>query len=321
MKQYTIGVDFGTLSVRAVLVRIRDGSVAASAEYTYPHGVISDCLPSGEPLVREFALQHPMDYWEGLLTIIPRIMEKSGAAGDEVAAIGVDFTCSTTLPTLADSTPLCTLPAFSHEPNAYVKLWKHHATSQAQRIEAIARDMHISWLRNSGGRISPEWPLPKLLQLLEEAPALFDQTDVYLEAGEWIVWRLTGVLSRSESLADSKNLHEKGYPPPAFFARVHPRFENILDRQFRGPVIPLTYPAGGLTDEAARLLSLSPGTPVIPAMVDSHAGAPGAGLMEPGVLLSVLGTSACHILLSEENLDITGIAAKGQDGILTGLCN
>ena len=321
MKQYTIGVDFGTLSARAVLVQIQDGAVIAAAECAYPHGVMSDALPSGKRLGRGWALQHPMDYLQALEEIIPKLMQASGISAHQVAGIGTDFTCSTTLPTLADGTPLCTLPAFSDEPNAYVKLWKHHADSQAQRIEAIAREMDISWLRNTGGRISPEWPLPKLLQVLEEAPALFEQTDVYLEAGEWIVWLLTGRLTRSASLADSKNFHEKGYPPAAFYARVHPRFSDILEKQFRGQVIPLTGCAGYLTEEMANRLSLVPGIPVSPVMVDSQAGAPGAGLSGPGVLLSVLGTSACHILMSNDNLDITGIAAKSMDGILPGLCN
>ncbi|MBE5786203.1 MAG: ribulokinase [Clostridiales bacterium] len=320
MNCYALGIDFGTLSARAALVSVADGAVAASASHDYPHGVMSHTLPCGKPLGPGWALQHPMDYLQALEAIVPAVLKKAGVRGDQVRAIGVDFTTSTTLPTLADGTPLCTLPEFLHEPNAYVKLWKHHADSQARHIESIAREMGISWLHNTGGRISPEWPLPKLMQILEECPALFDKTDLYLEAGDWIVWQLTGQFSRSASYADSKNFHENGYPPPAFFEKVHPRFAGILDHQFRGPVLPLVSCAGILTERMAEKLHLPAGIPVAPAMVDSHAGAPGAGVDGAGILLSALGTSACHILMDEKNLDITGIAAKGMEGIVPGLC-
>lgn len=320
MKQYAIGIDFGTLSARAVIVQTKDGKAVSSAAFDYPHGVMSDCLPSGKKLCRGWALQHPRDYLLALEHIVPAALANAGLSGDEIAAIGVDFTTSTTLPTLADGTPLCMLPEFSDEPNAYVKLWKHHAEFQARHIEKIAREMGLSWLRNTGGRISPEWPLPKLMQILEECPACFEKTDLYIEAGDWIVWQLTGQFSRSASYAESKNFYENGYPPPEFFETVHPRFSNLLNEAFRGPVLPLVSCAGTLTEKMACRLHLPAGIPVAPAMVDSHAGVPGAGIDGPGKLLSVLGTSACHILMDEKNLDITGIAAKGMNGIVPGLC-
>lgn len=320
MTTYSLGVDYGTLSARAVLVSTADGHIAASAAADYPHGVMDRALPSGKPLGRDWALQHPQDYVDVLRQIVPQALKEAGISGSQVVSIGVDFTCSTTLPCDAAGHPLCLTAEFADEPNAYVKLWKHHAEPQAARILAIAQEMNLPWLSQSGGRVSAEWTLPKLLQLRQEAPELYARTSAYVEAGDWIVWLLTGRLTRSESYAAYKNFTLHGeYPGDDFFAAVHPDFAMITSTLLRGPVLALTQCAGYLTQDMARELGLAPGIPVAPGMTDSHTGVLAAGLCESGDVLSILGTSACHILQAQQDKTVTGIAGKVRGGILPGL--
>ena len=319
MKRYAIGIDFGTLSARAVVVRLSDGKALAASSMDYPHAVMNQSLPSGRVLERGWALQHPDDYLQALLHTVPEAVRAAGVPGEEIAAIGVDFTCTTSLPTLLDGTPLCTLPEFADEPNAYVKLWKHHAEKQAAYILQIARDMHLPWLDTNGGRVSSEWILPKLLQLKQEAPALYARTQVYLEAGDWIVWKLCGRLCRSLSFAAYKNFYLDGYPPDAFFRAIDPAFSRLPSTLLRGDVLPLTQQAGVLCKEFARALSLPEGIPVAPAITDAHAGVLSAGLCENGDLLAILGTSACFLLQEVCDKPVTGLAGKAFGGILPGL--
>ncbi len=320
MNTYALGIDYGTLSARAVLVSTADGHIAASAAADYPHGVMDRALPSGKALGRDWALQHPQDYVDVLCEIVPRVIREAGIEGAQVVSIGVDFTCSTTLPCDEMGCPLCLTEEFADEPNAYVKLWKHHAEPQAAHILAIAKEMNLPWLAQSGGRVSAEWTLPKLLQLRQEAPALYGRTSAYVEAGDWIVWLLTGRLTRSESYAAYKNFTLGcEYPGEDFFTAVHPDFAGITSTLLRGPVLPLTECAGYLTQEMAQKLSLVPGIPVAPGMTDSHTGVWAAGLCRSGDVLSILGTSACHILQAKQDKTVTGIAGKVAGGILPGL--
>lgn len=317
-KEFALGIDFGTLSARAVLVKLSGGGIVAQAERAYAHGVIT-ALPAGRGLPRGWALQNPNDYMDALLDVVPRVLRESGADPLAIAGIGVDFTCSTPLPVLKDGTPLCALPAFQNEPNAYAKLWKHHAADQAARITATAREMKLKWLQNSGGKVSAEWLLPKLLQMVEEAPEAFEQTDAYLEAGDWIVSMLVGNLVRSESFAAYKNFFLDGYPRDEFFSAVHPAFHGLSGGRLRGAVLPISGRAGLLTREMAARLTLAPGTPIAPALTDAHAGVPAAGLCGSGDMLSILGTSACHILQHERDIPALGIAGKARNGIIDGL--
>ena len=319
IKRYAIGVDFGTLSARAVVARLSDGHVLSAASMDYPHAVMNRSLPSGRPLHRGWALQHPDDYMQALLHTVPEAVKSADVDGDEIAAIGVDFTCTTSLPTLADGTPLCTLPAFADEPNAYVKLWKHHAERQAAHILAVAQATHQPWLETNGGRVSSEWLLPKLLQIKEEAPALYQATDLYLEAGDWMVWQLCGRLCRSTSFSAYKNFYLNGYPCEDFFRAIDPAFAHLPSTLLRGDPLPLTVRAGGLREEMARALSLPAGIPVAPAITDAHTGVLSAGLCENGDMLAILGTSACFLLQETCDRPVVGLAGKAMDGIVPGL--
>jgi L-ribulokinase len=177
-----VGVDFGTLSGRAVVVRVRDGAELGSATHEYPHAVVDRMLPVDDvPLPPEWALQVPEDYREVLRATVPAALRQAGVDASDVVGIGTDFTACTMVPTTADGTPLNELPEFADNPHAYVKLWKHHAAQgQANRINELARERGEKWLPRYGGQISSEWEFAKGLQLLEEAP------DVYAAMDRWV---------------------------------------------------------------------------------------------------------------------------------------
>ena len=171
-EQYVVGVDYGTLSGRAVVVRVSDGAELASATHPYPHAVVDRELPgTGEQLPPDWALQVPADYVDVLRTAVPLAVRDSGVDPADVIGIATDFTACTMVPTTADGTPLCELPAFADRKHAFVKLWKHHAAQpHADRINALAAQRGEPWLPRYGGLISSEWEFAKGLQLLEEDP-------------------------------------------------------------------------------------------------------------------------------------------------------
>ena len=153
MSKYAIGVDYGTLSVRALMVDIHTGEEVATSIYEYPHGVMEERIPSGKRLAPGWALQDPQDYLEGLIITVRNVMAQQKAFPEEVIGIGVDFTSSTVLPVKADKTPLCHLDQFKDEPHAYVKLWKHHgAEEEALMIDRIAKERGEKWLPLYGGK-------------------------------------------------------------------------------------------------------------------------------------------------------------------------
>ena len=155
---YTIGIDFGTLSGRAVLINADNGDEVVSSVFDYPHAVMDAQLPSGKRLPPEWALQHPQDYLDVFKETIPAVIQAGGIDPQEVVGLGIDFTASSPMPVKTDGTPLCFLDNLKDEPHAYVKLWKHHASQpQADKINEVARQRGESWLKRYGGKYSSEW--------------------------------------------------------------------------------------------------------------------------------------------------------------------
>ena len=316
---YTIGVDFGTLSARAVLSDSRDGRILASAESAYVHGVMSETLPCGAALPPQWALQVPQDYLDTLTDAVRSVMAQSGVAAEEVAAIGWDFTSCTVLPTTENGTPLCDLPGLQTQPHAYAKLWKHHAAQrQAGRIEALAHEMHEPFLHRYGGRVSSEWTYPKLLQILDEAPQIAEMTDVFLEGGDWLVWQLTGRLRRSVCAAGFKQFWaEDGVLPSGeFLAALDARFPALCRRALRGEILPPWAKAGTLAEDWARRLGLTTNTAVAAGIIDAHAAVVGSGVHRPGQALLIVGTSGCQLLLHEAPISVPGICGYAKDAIV-----
>ena len=318
---YTIGVDFGTLSGRAVLVDTRDGSEVAEAVFDYPHGVIDEQLPSGKKLAPDWALQHPQDYIDVFANTIPAVLKASGIETDEVQGIAIDFTASTPMPVKADGTPLCFLDHLKDEPHAYIKLWKHHAAQpEADQINETARQMGESWLQRYGGKISSEWFFSKLLQILHERPDIYAEMDKFVEAADWVIWQLTGVETRNMCTAGYKAMVQDGhFPSKAYFKSLHADFENVVDDKIGREFAQLGAKAGDLTPYMAELMGLNPGIAVAVANVDAHVTAPAVQATAPGVMVMIMGTSTCHIMSSAELKEVDGMCGVVRGGVIPGL--
>ena len=219
MEKYSIGIDFGTLSARAVLVNVKNGKILSESEFIYPHGVIEESMPDGTLLPEGFSLQHPEDYLDALKKVIPELLKNTGVERSQIVGIGTDFTSSTMLSVLENGTPLCFLPEYKNNPFAYAILWKHHASQKAaDRINLIAKKTNQPWLDNFGGKISSEWGIPKLLQIYQENREIYDRMSVWIEAADWIVWMLTGIESHSYSTMEFKTIWDQqtGFPTKDF---------------------------------------------------------------------------------------------------------
>lgn len=324
-KKYSVGVDFGTESGRAVLVEVATGKEVATAIYPYQNGVIDDQLPiDGETvsLEPEWALQDPQDYIRTFQKTIPAVMAEAGIDPADVIGIGIDFTACTMLPVKIDGTPLCTLPEFRADPHAWVKLWKHHAAQpEADKINAMAKEMGEKWLDRYGGKISSEWFFAKTLQILDEAPEIYAAADRLLEAADWVVWQLTGVEKRNSCTAGYKAMWSKkeGYPSNNFFAALDPRLENVVAEKMAGPIHSVGEKAGGLTAQAAEWTGLAQGTAVAIANVDAHVSVPAATITRPGAMVMIMGTSICHMVLGEKESTVEGMCGVVEDGIIPGM--
>ena len=320
-EQFVIGVDYGTLSGRAVLVRVSDGLELASAVHEYKHAVIEERLPAtGAKLPGDWALQVPQDYLDVLSATVPAVLAESGVAPERVIGIATDFTASTPLPVLADGTPLCQLPEFAGNPHAYVKLWKHHAAAeQADRINRLAHERGEPWIARYGGKISSEWQFAKALQLLEEAPEVYAAMRHWVEAADWIVWQLCGEYRRNVCTAGFKGIYQSGvHPSREFLAALNPDFAGFVDEKLEWPIAQLGERAGGLTDWAAGLTGLPAGIAVAVGNVDAHVTAAAANAVSPGQMVAIMGTSTCHVMVGETLAEVPGMCGVVDGGIVAG---
>ncbi|MEC3980372.1 ribulokinase [Amycolatopsis sp. H20-H5] len=321
-----VGVDFGTLSGRAVVVRVADGAELGSATHRYRHGVLDRALPEparpdGRVLPPDWALQVPADYVDVLRHAVPAALESAGADPADVVGVGTDFTACTMVPTTADGTPLCELPEFAANPHAYVKLWRHHAAQpQADRITALAAERQEKWLPRYGGLISSEWEFAKALEVLEEAPEVYAAMRHWVELADWIVWQLTGTYVRNACTAGYKGIHQDGgYPSAGFLRELNPGFGGFVSEKLEHPLGQLGSRAGGLTAEAARWTGLTEGIAVAVGNVDAHVTAPAARAAGPGQLVAIMGTSTCHVLNGTELREVPGMCGVVDGGIVAGL--
>ncbi len=317
-----IGIDFGTLSGRALVVRVTDGAELGSASYDYPHGVIDVVLPStGELLPPDWALQVPSDYVAVLRTAVPAALLDAGVEPSNVIAVATDFTACTVLPTTADGTPLCELERFADRRHAYVKLWRHHAAQpQADRINEVARRRAEPWLARYGGLISSEWEFAKALQLLEEDADLYAATAHWVEAADWIVWQLTGEYVRNACTAGYKGMLQDGqYPSAEFLAALNPAFADFADTRLDATIGRLGQRAGGLTKLAAQWTGLPAGIAVAVGNVDAHVTAPAARAIAPGQMVAIMGTSTCHVMNGRDLRQVAGMCGVVDGGIVDGL--
>ena len=329
-EDYVIGVDYGTLSGRAVVVRVRDGKELGSGVFDYPHAVVSDALPedtagaAGETTARlagEWALQVPNDYRDVLRNAVPAAIADAGIDPATVVGIATDFTACTMVPAKAGGTPLNEVPGFADRPHAYVKLWRHHAAQpQADRINQLAAERGEDWLPRYGGLISSEWEFAKGLQLLEEDPEAYAAMDHWVEAADWIVWQLCGRYVRNACTAGYKGIYQDGhYPSEDFLAALNPQFKDFVSAKLEHTIGRLGDAAGHLTAEAAGWTGLPEGIAVAVGNVDAHVTAPAARAVDPGQLVAIMGTSTCHVMNGDELREVPGMCGVVDGGIVDGL--
>ncbi|MDD6265305.1 MAG: ribulokinase [Clostridia bacterium] len=320
--KYVIGIDFGTLSGRAVLFDVKDGSYITSATYDYPNGVIDEHLPGdSKTLPVGTALQNPMDYFETIVYTFKKILSESEVSPNNIIGVGVDFTACSILPCLADSTPLSEISEFKNNPHAYCKIWKDH-TSQpyADRLNTLAIERNETFLEYYGGKISSEWMLPKIMEIAELAPEVYCRADYILEAGDWITWKICGVQNRNSCAAGYKAVWNKynGYPSDDFLISLNPLFVDLKSTKLNAPVKTPDSLAGYITKEFSALTGLKEGTPVAVGIVDGHSSVMGLGICEAGTMIDIIGTSASHMLLCNRYKYVPGICGAVEDGIITG---
>ena len=318
---FVIGIDYGTDSVRSLLINAADGSEIASSVFYYPRWRDGLYCHPAENVFR----QHPKDYIEGLENTVKHCLAQAGpAAAAAVRAISVDTTGSTPVAVDESGTPLGLLPAFEHNPNALFVLWKDHSgVKEAAAINAHAIRFDVNYLQFVGGIYSSEWFWAKLLRILRIDPNVRSATHSWVEHCDWIPFLLTGGrsaadLKRGVCAAGHKALWAKefnGYPPDEFFSSLDPLLKGFTDRLGKQ-----TYgsdqPAGRLSSEWARRLGLSTDVVVGIGAFDAHIGAVG-GQIEPYHLSKVMGTSTCDMLVAPLK-EVEGLLVKGICGQVPG---
>jgi len=320
MAKYTVGIDFGTLSARALVADVETGRELGFGVFEYPHGVMDTSLPDGTKLSPDWALQEPSDYLIALKNAVSEAVKSAGIDRNDIIAVGVDFTASTFFPVDEGMHPLS--EKYPSDPHAYAKLWKHHAAqAQADRMTRIAEEMKTDLLDYYGGKVSSEWTIPKVVQMIEEDERLFDETDRLMEAGDWIVYCLTGNVRKSAMIAGYKAFYDtdKGYPDKTYLRKIHPKLENIFETKLRGEVYPAGTRAGGLTREMAQLLRLPEGIDVSVAAIDAHVSLPAGNITRMGEMLMIMGTSSCHIVLGESMKKVRGMCGAVREQVISGL--
>ena len=323
MGKYAIGIDFGTLSGRAVLVDVSSGKELASSVYEYANGVIDDQLPAGGvKLEHDWALQDPKDYLRVVQKTVPAVVKEAGIDPNDVIGIGTDFTACTMLPCKKNGTPLCTLAEFKSRPSAWVKLWKHHAAQpEANKINEVGQARGEEFLKRYGGKYSSEWFFSKLFQTLDEDPGVYDATDLFVEAADWIVWQLTGRYVRNECTLGYKTMWIKdagGFPSKDFFRSFDTRLENVVEQKLGGETLPLGAKVGTLTPAMAKKLGLPETVAVCVGNVDAHVSVPACTVTTPGKLVMIMGTSICHMVVGTDRAIVPGMCGVVQDGIIPG---
>lgn len=324
-EKYVVGLDYGTLSARAVLVSVSDGRVIEESVYPYPHGIldtVSGLTSDGTGfLPADYALQEIDDYIDAMFHTIREVVENAGCQAEDVIGIGIDATSSTFLPLLENREPLCKAQQFCRNPHAYLKLWKHHgAQTQADQITALANERKEPFMMRCGGKVNAEWMLPKLMEIVEKAPDVYEAADNFMEVSDYLVYLLTGEITRCMCHAGYKLLwnEEDGYPSEDFLRALHPQLSSLKEK-LKGRQLQVGECAGRLTQEAADRLGLKKGTAVAASLIDAHVAVPSVGIDGPDKALMILGTSCCMLLCSEKLSYIKGISGCVRNAVLPGL--
>jgi L-ribulokinase len=327
--QFTIGLDYGTNSVRALIVNVANGREVASAVWGYEHGTQGVILSRDPNLAR----QHPADYLRGAEVTIKQTLgaaRKSvkGFSPAQIIGIGVDTTGSTPLPVGANGQPLAFQKRFAKNPAAMAWLWKDHTgVAEAAEITALAKEVRPQFLAKCGGTYSSEWFWSKILHCLRTAPVVFEAAHSWVELADYVPAALTGSESPDKLVAGvcaaghkaMWNANWNGYPDEEFLGRLDPKL-GALRARLSHRVHSIDRSVGGLTADWARKTGLNPGIPVVVGAFDAHLGAVGAGVA-PGTLVKIIGTSTCDIAISPSDqplADVPGLCGIVDGSVLPG---
>lgn len=329
VKKYTIGLDYGTNSVRALIVNVADGAEIAAAVWTYAHGTQGVILARDPNLAR----QHPADYLQGVEITIKQALASAkknvrGFKAEQVIGIGVDTTGSTPLPVDADGQPLAFQKKFADHPAAMAWLWKDHTgVAEAAEITALAAKMRPQFLAKCGGTYSSEWFWSKILKCLRTAPEVFNAAHSWIELADFVPAALSGTEHPDKFIAGVCAAGHKamwnakwgGYPDAEFLAKLTPKLAALRAR-LTTRVHSIDKPVGGLTAAWAKKTGLSAGIPIAVGAFDAHLGAVGSGVA-PGTLVKIIGTSTCDIAISPNTkklADVPGLCGIVDGSVLPG---
>lgn len=327
--RYTLGLDYGTNSVRALLVDTADGAEVASAVWDYQHGTAGVLLGRDPNLAR----QHPADYVQGAEATLRAVIRAArrkvrGFAVDQVVGLGVDTTGSTPLPVDAEGRPLAFQKRFAKNPAAMAWLWKDHTgVAEAEEITRLAREMRPQYLAKCGGTYSSEWFFSKILHCCRTAPDVFRAAHLWVECADWIPAMLTGTESPDRLVvgvcaAGHKGLFHAswgGYPDAEFLGRLDPGLAALRAR-LRPEAATVDRAVGGLSPDWAKRTGLPAGIPVAVGAFDAHLGAVGSGVA-PGTLVKIIGTSTCDITvapMTDPLADVPGVCGIVPGSVLPG---
>src|SRR5882724_2326095 len=327
--QYTIGLDYGTNSVRALIVNVANGAEIASTMWEYAHGTHGIILSRDPNLAR----QHPSDYVTGAEITITNALASAkrnvrGFKPEQVIGIGVDTTGSTPLPVDAQGQPLAFHKKFANDPAAMAWLWKDHTgVAEAAEITELARELRPQYLAKCGGIYSSEWFFSKILRCLRANAEVFDAAWIWVELADWVPAMLTGTeapekLTVGICAAGHKAMYNAdwgGYPDAEFLSRLDPKLGELRAR-LCPRVRAIEKAVGGLTVEWAKRTGLPAGLPVAVGAFDAHLGAVGCGIT-PGTLVKAIGTSTCDTMVvpsGEPLADVPGLCGIVNGSILPG---
>ena len=327
-KSYSIGLDFGTNSVRTLIVNVRTGEEVGTAVFNYPTGDAGVVIDSRDP---NLARQHPADYIVGIEASVKKALRAAAKASDSkvaenVVGIGVDTTGSTPLPVDDSGTPLALRKEFKRNPAAMAWLWKDHTGhAEAAEITQKARETRPQFLAKCGGVYSSEWWWSKILKCRRSAPKVFDAATTWVEIADWIPAHLTGSekperIKRGICAAGHKAMFHAswgGYPDAEFLASLDPALARVR-KALPNVAYTVDEPMGGLTEAWAARLGIKPGIPVAVGAFDAHLGAVGSGI-KPGTLVKIIGTSTCDMMVAPETqalADVPGICGIVPGSIL-----
>ena len=327
--KYTIGLDYGSNSVRAIVVNVANGREVGESVWNYEHGENGVILSRDPNLAR----QHPADYVKGARITIKKALAAAkkkvkSFRPDQVIGIGVDTTGSTPLPVDKNGQPLAFQKRFAGNPAAMIWLWKDHTSvAEAEQITALAKKMHPEYLAKCGGTYSSEWFFSKIFHCLQTSPKVFDAAYTWVEIADWIPAMLTGTeapdkLTVGVCAAGHKAMYNDawgGYPDKKFLRKLDPKMAELRSR-LKDKAYDISKSAGGLADKWAGKTGLPAGIPVAVGAFDAHLGAIGAGIL-PGSLVKIIGTSTCDMMVAPSNkplADIPGLCGIVPGSILPG---